>query len=171
MPYPPSADHTVRAVYTLPTTGDVDISGDTWDTNTSATCEYISSMDNLSVLPHAGFTVVPPYNHPRHANVYSGRGVVLKALIETPATPIEGAEYGFTNLGFGSDDPLGLSSGSAWRTSGYGSYRAIYTNEKWRMVGVRIENQANSAAPDVTTLKSDFNALLLKLRQAGVMIP
>mgnify|MGYP000846019654 FL=1 len=32
-----------------------------------------------------------------------------------------------------------------------------------------LENQAASAADDITTLVSDFNALLLKLKAAGLM--
>lgn len=41
----------------------------------------------------------------------------------------------------------------------------------WKIIGKQAAAQADSVAPDVLTLKNDFNALLAKLRTAGQLAP
>jgi hypothetical protein len=65
-----------------------------------------------------------------------------------------------------SDDPLGLHL-TTW---GYTPYMTVYQNGQWEKVGTRLPNQVNSTATTVAGLVTDFNALLTKLRNNGVMV-
>lgn len=52
-----------------------------------------------------------------------------------------------------------------------GVIMALSNGTIWRKVPVQAAAQADSTAPDVATLKADFNSLLAKLRTAGVIAP
>ena len=47
---------------------------------------------------------------------------------------------------------------------------SIYTPNGWKdLTFTKISSQANSTATDITALQADFNALLSKLKSAGLM--
>lgn len=68
--------------------------------------------------------------------------------------------------GTSADDPLDLRL-TNW---GYHPYMTIYQKGQWEKVGTRLPDQADSTANSVADLKADFNALLAKLRNNGVMV-
>lgn len=157
---------TVYKFKTNDVTSYVDIAGDIWNTSAGAGVAYIDTTVFANQLAQSGnYSIILPSNHPDSGSkdIYTKNHIVAKTKV-TP-TPVDGEFLFFLNNGFGTDDPLGIHG-----VYGYHSYRAVYQNGQWEKVGIRIPNQANSVATDVPTLVTDFNNLLTKLRNNGIMI-
>lgn len=102
-----------------------------------------------------------------HASFNKGYSTVLDVV--DPAVASLGSVKNLTAAGFkaadAASDPIGIRSA-------YGPnapYRAVYQNEQWEKVGLRLANQADSTAVNVAGIVADFNAFLAKVRAAGVM--
>jgi hypothetical protein len=71
----------------------------------------------------------------------------------------------FTLSASGGDDPVGLRV-----NYGLNAYYGVYQKGQWEKIGARLPNQANSTASTVGDLVTDFNSLLSKLRDNGIMV-
>jgi hypothetical protein len=168
----PTTTKTVE-VY-APLTGDStaswDIAGDNWASPIGANVTYLTwegegGDGNLNVQYPIGH---PDYLKPVNSNPY-----VQNAWTAPPTLPVSsqtGTELptlvSFSNQGDPSDDPLGLH----FTTWGYFPYMTVYQKGQWEKVGTRLPNQTNSTATTVAGLVTDFNSLLQKMRDNGIMV-
>jgi hypothetical protein len=158
----------------VPLVGDAtaswDIAGDNWASPIGANVTYFTwegegGDGNLNVQYPIGH---PDYLKPINSNPY-----VQNAWAAPPTLPVSsqtGTELptlvSFANQGEPSDDPLGLH----FTTWGFNPYMTVYQKDQWEKVGTRLPNQTNSTASNVAGIVSDFNALLQKMRDNGIMV-
>ena len=158
----------------VPLTGDTtaswDIAGDNWQSPIGANVTYFTwegagGSGNLNVRYPIGH---PDYLKPINSNPY-----VQNAWATPPTLPVASQTgtvlptlISFANAGDPSDDPLGLH----FTTWGYFPYMTVYQKGQWEKVGTRLPNQTNSTASNVAGIVSDFNALLQKMRDNGIMV-
>jgi hypothetical protein len=158
----------------VPLTGDNtaswDIAGDNWASPIGANVTYFTwegegGDGNLNVQYPIGH---PDYLKPINSNPY-----VQNAWTAPPTLPVSsqtGTELptlvSFANQGEPLDDPLNLRL-TSW---GFFPYMTVYQKNQWEKVGTRLPNQTNSTASNVAGIVSDFNALLQKMRDNGIMV-
>jgi hypothetical protein len=158
----------------VPLVGDAtaswDIAGDNWASPIGANVTYFTwegegGDGNLNVQYPIGH---PDYLKPINSNPY-----VQNAWAAPPTLPVSsqtGTELptlvSFANQGGATDDPLNLDL-TTW---GFNPYMTVYQKDQWEKVGTRLPNQTNSTATTVAGLVTDFNALLQKMRDNGIMI-
>jgi len=148
-----------------------DVAGDNWaspiGTNvTYLTYEGVGGSGNLSVQY--------PVGHPRYLKPVNSNPYVQNAWTSQPTLPVSTQTatvlptlVSYANQsGTSADDPLNLRL-TTW---GYFPYMTAYQNGQWEKIGARLPNQANSTATTVAGLVTDFNALLIKLRNNGIMV-
>lgn len=171
-------DNFVTEAYSLlssDATGSCDIEGDNWPNQSGGVpgpnCKYVGDVFTSGAGPVqnvGSYSIIYPPGHSAFGKNINTRPICANLSNSTPVDPMPGTMINFANNGTPGDDPLGLSS------RGYGSYSAMYQgeygNERWEKVGLRMTNQVNSTAATVPLLVADFNALLAKLRAAGVMV-
>lgn len=166
-------DSTVANVY-VGLTGDAtaywDVAGDPWDGTVGPNVEYWTG----AVFGGAGnYNVQYPINHPDFLLSKQTAGFHLTPAATTPTIPVSGAVtsgneptmFSFANSGFPGDDPMGIQP-----NYGYNAYLAVKQKNQWEKVGIRLPNQVDSTATTVAGIVADFNSLLTKLRNNGVMI-
>ena len=166
-------DAKVVDVY-VPLTGDAtanwDIAGDNWQSPIGANVTYLPSE---GVGGQGSLKVACPVGHPSFLKPVDTMPYVQNAWTSPPVLPISSQTttalptlVSFANVGGVSDDPLNLHL-TSWS---YGPYMTVYQKGQWEKVGTRLPNQTDSVAATVADLRADFNALLAKLRNNGVMI-
>lgn len=108
-----------------------------------------------------------PHNHELHKTPFNSAKIVDVQDLTTDSTVVnnEGAIIFAQNKGIVGNDPMNIHA-----NYGYKDYRAVYQGGQWEKVGIRLQDQPDSTATDITTLKNDFNSLLAKLRANGVMV-
>ena len=158
----------------VPLTGDTtanwDIAGDNWQSPIGANVTYLSAE---GVGGQGSLKVAYPVGHPSFLKPVNSTPYVQNAWDAPPTLPIASQTasvlptiVSFANVGGASDDPLSLHL-TTW---GFKPYMTVYQKGQWEKVGMRLPNQANSTAATLADLVTDFNALLTKLRNNGVMI-
>ncbi len=158
----------------VPLTGDAtanwDIAGDNWQSPIGANVTYLFSE---GVGGEGSLKVAYPVGHPRFLKPVNTTPYVQNAWVAPPVLPISSQTttalptlVSFANVGGASDDPLNLHL-TSWS---YGPYMTVYQKGQWEKVGTRLPNQTDSVAATVADLRADFNALLAKMRNNGIMI-
>ena len=153
------------------TTASWDVAGDNWQSPIGANVTY---FPNEGVGGDGSLKINYPVGHPLFLKPVNSTPYVQNAWASAPTLPVS-VQTGtvlptlvsFANQsGTSADDPLGLHL-TTW---GYFPYMTVYQKGQWEKVGTRLPNQANSTAATLADLVTDFNALLTKLRNNGVMI-
>lgn len=160
----------------VPLTGDTtaswDVAGDNWQSPIGVNVTYLPSeglggQGNLKIKYPVGH---PDFLKPVDTNPYVQN--LWDQQPTLPISPVNGTTPAPTLVSFANtngtagDDPLGLHL-TAW---GYQPYMTIYQNGDWEKVGARLPNQTNSTATNVSGIVADFNSLLQKLRDNGIMV-
>jgi hypothetical protein len=148
-----------------------DIAGDNWQSPIGGNVTYITyegagGTGNLNVKY--------PVGHPLFLKPVNSTPYVQNAWDSTPTLPVSTQTatvlptlVSYANQsGTSADDPLNLRL-TTW---GFNPYMTVYQKAQWEKVGMRLPNQTNSTATTVADLVTDFNALLTKMRNNGVMI-
>lgn len=152
------------------TTASWDVSGDNWQSPIGANVTYLTSEG----VGGGNVVVQYPPGHPSFLKPVNQKPYVQNAWVSAPTLPVSTQTgtplptlVSFANQsGTSADDPLNLHL-TSW---GYNPYMTVYQKGQWEKVGTRLPNQANSTAATLADLVTDFNALLTKLRQNGVMV-
>ena len=154
-------------------TGSCDISGDNWPNQSGGVpgpnCKYIGAKFTSGAGPVqnvGSYKIDYPPGHGSFGKNINTNPICVNLSNSTIVDPMPGTIVNYANNGIVGDDPLNLHAGSY----GYASYQAVYQRGQWEKIGLRMPNQANSAAVTVPAMVADFNALLVKLRAAGVMV-
>jgi hypothetical protein len=140
-----------------------DVAGDNWQSPIGSNVIYAPGgwyalKGNVSIQF--------PTGHPNYGkNINTVPVCTEPAISAMSGTPKGGTQVFWGNAGFSGDDPIGIEP--QW---GYNSYAAVYQKGQWEKVGLRLPNQVNSTASTVEGVVADLNALLAKLRAAGVMV-
>jgi hypothetical protein len=152
------------------TTASWDVAGDNWQSPIGANVTYLTSE---GVGGDGSLKFSYPIGHPSFLKPVNTTPYVQNAWTAPPTLPVSSQTasvlptfVSFANVAGASDDPLGLHL-TTW---GYTPYMTVYQNGQWEKVGTRLPNQVNSTATTVAGLVTDFNALLTKLRNNGVMV-
>lgn len=172
------ADATSVVAYSLNSddpTADIDIAGDNWPVDSlnpalGAGTVYVGGGFFGGTGPTSlcgNIRIVWPVRHANFGkNINTIPWAAKPANTAVPGTPDVGMMVNYGCNGFAGDDPLNIRL-TAW---GANPYSAIYQKGQWEKVGIRLPNQADSAAGTVADLAADFNSLLAKLRANGVMV-
>ncbi len=154
-------------------TGVCDIAGDNWPNQgggvPGVNCKYMGDVftSGAGPLQNVGsYSIHYPPGHAKFGKNINTLPICAALSNTTPAAPLPGTIVNYANNGTVGDDPLGLHNG----VYGYNSYQAVYQHGQWEKVGLRLPQQANSVAATTAAMVADFNALLTKLRDAGVMV-
>jgi hypothetical protein len=152
------------------TTASWDIANDNWQSPIGANVTYLTYE---GVGGDGNLQIQYPIGHPDFLKPVNSVPYVQNAWTAPPTLPISSQTasvlptlVSFANVNGTTDDPLGLHL-TTW---GYKPYMTAYQNGQWEKVGTRLPNQVNSTATTVADLVTDFNALLTKLRNNGVMV-
>jgi hypothetical protein len=167
-------DTKVATVYkplTPDTTANWDVAGDNWQSPIGANVKYV-----LDETAGGGRRVVSyPIGHPNFLKPLDTTVFAPAAWQSAPTLPVASQTspspmpsiVSFENVSnTATDDPLNLRL-TAW---GLGPYMTVYHEGQWEKVGTRLPNQTNSTAATLADLVTDFNALLTKMRNNGIMV-
>jgi hypothetical protein len=148
-----------------------DVAGDNWANPIGANVTYstwqgVGGSGNLQIRY--------PVGHPDFLKPINSVPYVQNSWNTTPTLPVSSQTatplptfVSYSNQsGTSADDPLNLRL-TTWS---YNPYMTVYQKGQWEKVGTRLPNQVNSTATTVADLVTDFNALLTKLRNNGVMV-
>jgi hypothetical protein len=167
---------TTKTVYVyVPLAGDAtaswDIAGDNWQSPIGANVQYVSQE---ALGGQGSMRIAYPVGHPNFLKPVDTNLTPPAPWVTQPTLPIASATgnplptfVSYVNSsGTSADDPLNLRL-TSWS---YNAYMTIYQKGQWEKVGMRLPNQVDSTATTVAGLVTDFNALLAKLRNNGVMV-